>query len=86
MTKPQKPNETLTPTEFKIYIATVTQAKGGVALAQEFKRNVYTVKHHLKKIYVKMGVSTSLELLVQYWYRELHPSRERSLQKERIAA
>ena len=67
----------LTRMEFRIYMLTVMQAKGGESIAKILCKPVRTVKTHLYRIYTKMGVGSSLELLVQYWYRALHPQEER---------
>ena len=66
----------LTRTEFCIYMLTVTRAKSGKSIAKILNKPVPTVKTHLYRIYTKMGVNSSLELLTQYWYRELHPQEQ----------
>ena len=63
----------LTLQEFKVYMLTCTKGieTSGVAAALGISRQ--TAQVHLTNIYNKMGVSSALELLVQYQARELHP-------------
>lgn len=64
----------LTRREFEVYMLAVTTATPERELAQELGIMCSTVTKHLQGIYDAMGVSNRLELMSQYWYRELHPA------------
>ena len=63
----------LTRTQFKIYMLIVTRAMGERDIATMLNAKLSSVKRRTKEIFDVMGVSSRLELLIQYWYRELHP-------------
>ena len=63
-------NRGLTLREFEIYMLIVGKAKCRQTIADELRISKLTVGVHVSHIMDKMGMSTCLELLVQYHKRE----------------
>lgn len=63
----------LTPRQFEVYMLAVNTAAEPDEMAQELGISGDCVSHHLSAIYAVMGVNTRLELMAQYWHREMHP-------------
>ena len=66
----------LTDIQFKIYMMIVMQAMDGRTIAEELHCSRSFVSRHTRKIFDIMGVGNRLELLTQYWHRELHPQEQ----------
>lgn len=60
----------LNATEFLIYMLTVESALSPESIAFELKRKRSTVKRSLNRIFVKLGVNSSLQMLVAYHRKE----------------